>query len=75
MAHSILIPPVIPLVKIYYRMHRLRLERDNRDLSHRWYSRNYRSKLFLTSVIIASEVHVFGGHIWSGLYPPYPPQE
>jgi len=27
-------PPVIPLAKLYYRMHRLRLKRDERDASH-----------------------------------------
>jgi len=34
MAHAILIPPIIPLAKVYYRMHKLRLKRDKRDLSH-----------------------------------------
>jgi len=34
MAHAILIPPVIPWGKVYYRMHRLRLKRDERDPSH-----------------------------------------
>ena len=34
MAHVILIPPVIPSVKVYYRMYKLRLKRDERDLSH-----------------------------------------
>jgi len=27
-------PPVIPSAKVYYRMHRLRLKRDERDPSH-----------------------------------------
>jgi len=35
MAHAILIPPVIPSAKVYYRMHRLRLKKDKVDLSHR----------------------------------------
>jgi len=35
MAHAILIPPIISSVKVYYRMHRLRLKRDQRDLSYR----------------------------------------
>jgi len=33
MAHAIPIPPVIPSAKVYYRMHRLRLKKDERDLS------------------------------------------
>jgi len=35
MAHAILIPPVIPSAELYYRMHRLRLKKDERDPSHR----------------------------------------
>jgi len=34
MEHAILIPPVIPSAKLYYRMHRLRLKKDKRDLSY-----------------------------------------
>jgi len=34
MAHAILIPPVITSVKVYYRMHRLRPKKDERDPSH-----------------------------------------
>jgi len=34
MAHAILIPPVIPSAKVYYRMHRLRLKKEERDPSH-----------------------------------------
>jgi len=35
MEHAILIPPVIPSPKLYYRMHRLRLKKGERDPSHR----------------------------------------
>jgi len=35
MAHTILIPLVIPSANVYYRIHRPRLKRDERDPSHR----------------------------------------